>query len=449
MSVRPLVLAALLVAAALAGCIQQPSTPASTTPTLPLPSAINFTKAVIVDAGRIASEPSIKVAKDGTILIAAPTGSVKYATRPQDLAVEGPNGAGQSAIWTSKDGGKSWTFAQMSPLPYHDALPGAGDADLAIDSKGTIYMADQLGLALEVVSTSHDNGATWQEATPLGSGVPDVDRMWMWPDPATAGTVYMNYDHNTQSINVAKTTDEGKTWTAVSASPDSTSPGPIVATNQTVAFTYFGSGINYVHSEDKGTTWKVDEIAKDHKELFDHFPITVADAAGTLYVLWQEHDGDVTNTAYVYSHDAGKTWSPKVVAFSQKGRGLFLWAAAGSPGKLGLSWYESPEGTKPDSKFYEHAAVILGADGPNETRQALDARVSDEPALPYPPCENGTTCTSGRELGDFQQCAIAPDGTLVMSYVVVKDAMSGGHVAFAKLSEGPKLLDAPLDPWVV
>jgi photosystem II stability/assembly factor-like uncharacterized protein len=430
--------------ATLAGCVQAPNGAPASAPAASLPSALNLSKPVVVDATRIASEPSIKVTKTGVILVAAPTGSVKYATRPQDLAVEAPNGAAQSAIWTSKDNGKTWSFAQMAPLPYHDALPGAGDADLAIDSKGTIYMADQLGLALEVVSTSNDNGATWTEATPLGSGVPDVDRMWMWPDPATAGTVYMNYDHNAVSINVAKTTDAGKTWSAVETDAPSTSPGPIVATNQTVAFTSFqGQDILYTHSEDKGMTWKSDVIAKDHKGLFDHFPITVADTAGTLYVLWQEHDGDKTNTAYVSSHDAGKTWSPKVIAFSETGKALFLWAAAGSPGKLGLSWYESPD----NAKFYEHAGEVIGADAPSP--QTWDERVGGDAALPYPPCESGTTCTSGRELGDFQQCAIAPDGTLVMSYVIVKDAMSGGHVAFARVDEGPKLLDSTPEPWVV
>src|SRR5581483_5751400 len=171
---------------------------------------------------------------------------------------------------------------------------------------------------------------------------------------------------------------------------------------------------------------------KDHKKLFDHFPQTFADSNGTLYVAWNEVDGDSTALAYVYSHDAGKTWSDKVVALNHKGKSLFLWGAAGSAGRVGFSWYEAPD---PAGKYYTQAAILTSADTP--TPQVFEARVSDTPALPYPPCESGTACTSGRELGDFQMCAVAPDGSLVVSYVVVKDAPSGGHIAFARLAQGP------------
>jgi len=407
-----------------------------------------------VDKTRIASEPSVKVGKDGTLFISAPTGSVKYATRPQDVAVEGDRGFLQSAIWVSRDNGTSWTFAQMGALPYHSPLPGAGDSDLAIDSAGTIFMADQLGLADEVVSTSHDNGASWQAASPLGSGLPDVDRMWLWPDPQQAGIAYMDYDHNEVGLNVAKTTDDGKTWTAVQAAGDSTAPGPIVATDKVVAFSYeTGRDLNFVRSQDKGLTWTVGAIAKDHDVggFVDLFPQTFADRAGNLYVAWMEAgnttDGKPgTAVAYSVSMDAGTTWSPKHVPFVLPGAGLFLWGAAGSDGRIGFTWYESPD----KDKYYEHAGIVLDAHGGASI--ASDVRVDGSPSLPYPPCQNGVGCTQGRELGDFQQCAIGPDGKLVAAFVVV-DAENGnqGHVAFAKLVQGPSLF-APgetLTPWVV
>ncbi|MES2153724.1 MAG: sialidase family protein [bacterium] len=455
---------ALFVGAILAGC--SGSTPAPTTTTQPpvqrgIP-AMTFAKPVTVDGARIASEPSIKVAKDGTIFVTAPTGTVKYATRPFDLPVMAGKGAFQSAIWSSRDNGTTWAFADtLGVLPYHSALPGGGDADLAIDAAGTIFMADQEGLANEAVSTSHDNGATWEAAGPLGSGVPDTDRMWLWPDPTTPGTVYMNYDMNGRQINVAKTTDDGKTWTAVFTPAASTAPGPIVATNQTVAFSYNnGAALEFVHSEDKGLTWKQDDLKDNGTAIqsgaIDLFPQTFADTKGTLYIAWLEAGTTANGTkgnavAYIFSHDAGKTWSPKTVAFTLPGAAIFLWGTAGSSGRIGFSWYEAP---KPAGAYYIHAGIVIDAD--TDEPMMVDARVQTMPARPDPPCTNGVGCTSGRELGDFQQCAITPDGTLVVSYVVVSGLNeagqpNGGHITFARLAEGPKLLDGTdtFTPWRV
>jgi len=463
MRAYPILVASLLCAGVLAGCAGNGPTTSTTSnppPAETLP-AMHFLPQVTVDGARIASEPSIKVGKDGTLFICAPTGSVKYATRPQDLPVEATKGAFQSAIWSSHDNGTTWKFADTAALlPYHDALPGAGDCDLAIDAANTIFMADQLGLADEVVSTSHDNGASWAAASPLGSGVPDVDRMWLWPDPTTPGTVYMNFDHNGVEIDVAKTTDDGKTWTAVATPSSSTAPGPIVATNKTVAFAYNnGNNLEYVHSEDKGLTWKQVDMQENGKPILsgavDLFPQTFADSAGTIYIAWLQ-SGKVNGTAgtavaYIYSHDAGATWSTSQVAFTLPGAGIFLWGAAGSSGRIGFSWYEA---TNPAGPYFEHAGIVVGAD--TDKPLTVHTRVTTQPARQDAPCNGGVGCTSGRELGDFQQCAVAPDGTFVVAFVIVNGtsetgAPNGGHVTYARLAEGPKLIEGTdtFVPWRV
>lgn len=439
------ILLACALLATLAGCVQPPpATPAS--PPSTDASALAFAPAVTVDAARIASEPSIKLAANGWLFISAPTGEVKYATRPQDATVEADKGIGQSAVWRSKDNGATWQFlAGLGPAPYRSAYPGGGDSDLAVDGKGTIYLTDQAGLAVEDVSVSHDGGNTWDGGSALGSGEPDVDRMWLWPDPQAPGTVYMNFDHNDLSIDVSKTTDGGNTWTATKAADFSNSPGPIVATPSVVAFTAFdGDKITFVHSEDKGATWKHDEIGKGHGKIVDLFPGTVADTAGSLYVSWLEQAGNGTALAYVFSKDSGKTWSAPRILDQRPGTAVFLWSAAGAPGRLGFSWYDAPD---PGKEWMERAAVVTGAD--TDAPTVRDAQVSDKPTRVGPPCTDGTACTSGREYGDFQQCAIGPDGRLVVAYVTVISAQDGGRITFAKQASGPLLLDAAPSPWVV
>ena len=438
-----LVLAALLVA----GCAQ-PGT--DTTTDGPgaggQEGALTFEPAVTVDATRIASEPSIKATKDGTLFVSAPTGQVKYATRPQDALVEADKGIGQSAIWRSKDGGATWQFlAGVGPTSYHSPMPGGGDSDLAVDGAGTIYMTDQFGLVVEDVSISKDNGDTWETGSAVASGEGDVDRQWLWPDPETPGHVYMVFDHTGVSIDVSKTTDGGKTWSVTKATSFTTSPGPIVATPRVVAFTAFDEDrIVFVHSEDKGKTWKEDEVGKGHGEIADLFPGTVADTAGTLYVSWLEKSGDGTALSYVFSKDDGQTWSAPRVLAQRPGVAVFMWSAAGAPGRLGFSWYDAPD---PAKEWWERAALVTGAD--TDAPTVLEAQVSDVPTRVGPPCTNGTACTSGREYGDFQQCAVTPDGDLVLAYVTVVSAQAGGRITYARQSGGPKMLDSAPDPWVV
>jgi hypothetical protein len=414
-----------------------PSPAAVAVPSLP---TLSFLPAVTVDPVRIASEPSVTVEKDGTILVSAPTGTVKYATRPQDLLVEAPRGAFQSALWMSKDGGKTFQFVNLDGiLPYHGVEPGGGDSALAIDAKGTVYMNDQIGLAAEAVSESTDGGKTWNRGTPLGAGTVDTDRAWMIPDPTTPGTVYLVVDHTGVDIVVAKTTDGGATWAAHDSGAPSTSPGPIVAAKGLVAFSYFGQNqVNFVASYDQGSTWKQTTIAKGTIGD-DHFPQTLIDQNGTLYVAWTDKGG----IGYARSHDMGHTWSAPSILVPLNTTHTFLWGVAGAGGRLGFSWYDAKDS---QGQWFETAAIVTGADSANP--QYVVSRVSDVPARTGPPCDQGTACTSGREFGDFQSCAITPDGDLVVAYNHVISAQAGALVAFDRVASATKLWTAAPTPWV-
>ncbi len=454
MRVLPLAAALLTFTALLAGCASSDPDEASDDGASTEPWSVSFGEPVMVDAERIASEPTVKAAADGSYLVCAPTGNIKYATRPQDLPVMADKGAFQSAIWRSTDNGTTWARVGTMGLPYHSPMPGGGDCDMATDAGGAVYMTDQVGLATEVVSVSHDNGASWAAGSPLASGDVGVDRQWLRADPTEPGVVYLVYNLQARGITVSKTTDGGATWTAVTATSYSAPPGTMVAVNGTVAFAHDnggGQGFGFVHSEDGGATWTEATAGTDRTQFLDFFPQLFSDRAGTLYLAWTETGepdaagNATTSVAYVYSHDLGATWSEKTVAFARSGRVLFLWGAAGSAGRVGFSWYEAPD---PQGDYFVHGALVDAADTP--APRFAQARVDPVPARSGPPCESGSTCLEGRELGDYQSVAVDPEGHLLVSYVRVLSAQDGGRVMFARSNETALFLPGETyAPWVV
>ncbi|MHB8604090.1 MAG: sialidase family protein [Thermoplasmatota archaeon] len=454
-----LLVALLLTAVVAAGCLgaQKAAQPVSTQ-SLPVKlPALTFLPAVTVDAARIASEPSVRLDAKGGIYVAAPTGTIKYATRPQDLATEIDKGAFQGAIWKSEDGGKTFKFLDSgNPVPYHTQWPGGGDSEIAIDPKGWVYVADQLGLVTESISYSTDGGKTWQAGSPDASGTVGNDRQWMWPT-TKAGELWMVVDGQTnQGIIVSHTTDAAQNWQGQYVTPYDNSPGPITVINSganvgVVAFGVYtpdSAGDPTVwYTKDQGKTWKHALPAVGHGTTDDFFPQTVADTAGNLYLAWVEKSGDGHDIKLAVSKDGGDTWSAPMLVHHQVGTAIFMSAVAGDAGRLGFSWYGAVD---PDKEWYEESAVVWGADTMANMTHTY-ARVDPKPIRVGAPCQSGSTCTSGRELGDFQSVAVGPDGLLRFSYVHVLSAQDGGRVTFAQEdATGPKLfVNGPPTPWVV
>ncbi|HVL86861.1 MAG TPA: sialidase family protein [Candidatus Thermoplasmatota archaeon] len=410
------------------------------------PEALAFLPAVFVDAVRVASEPSVKVARDGTIYVAGPTGTIKYATRPQDAipnAREG--GILQGGIWVSRDGGLTFAYsAGLGPSPYQSAQPGGGDSDIAIDGNGRVYVTDQMGLAAEHVKYSDDGGRTWTASTTPGSAdITPVDRQWLRSDPDEPGHVYLNFNNIGNGIAVTQTRDGGATWSGRVVTSRSTAPGPLVTLpGGFVGFSYYEGGLFFTRSDDHGRTWSDVEIP-GVGGLTDFFPVAFGDAAGTLYISWAERRGSDSALAYAVSVDRGRTWSEPRTLAQVPGIMLFSWGVGGDAGRAGFVWYEAPD---PNGEWYEEAAVALGLDGPEP--RVVRARVQPEAVRVGPPCTSGSTCTSGREFGDFQMVSVTPDGFLVVAYVQVLSAFDGGRLVFAKQAAGPRLFDAPPATWI-
>ncbi len=447
---RPLLVALVLTAATvLAGCASPELAEESPAAVITDPfDVLTFAAPLIVDASRIASEPSISVAADGTIFIAAPTGVIKYATRPQDAIQHADKGIYQGAIWRSTDGGGSFEhLAGLGPTPYHTAQPGGGDSDIAIDGNGRVYVTDQFGFFTEVVQWSDDNGVTWEGSVAPASGEPPVDRQWLTVDPEVPGHVFLHYNRIGYGFTVSETRDGGATWASRQVSESGGPSGRGLALpGGWYGFAFRSSdGIGIVRSTDGGATFNDFTLPVAVGAVADFFPSLFVDTAGTMYVSWMEATSGGARVAYTYSKDQGATWAPTTIAYEQPGYGTFSWGVAGDAGRVAFVWYGAED---PDTDWFVESVVLVGAD--TDEPRATYARVDPAPIRVGRPCESGSTCTSGRELGDFFEAAIAPDGKLLVAYVRVLNAEDGGRVAFAKQADGVKLyLGAPPAPWVV
>jgi photosystem II stability/assembly factor-like uncharacterized protein len=138
--------------------------------------------------------------------------------------------AGQILLKT-QDWGKTWT--EVSPdltrnekakqgkggVPYTNEAVGAenyGTIAYVIESpheKGVIWTGSDDGL----VQLTRDNGKTWTNVTPKGLQECLVNAIEVSPhDPGTAYIATTRYKFNDYTPGLYKTTDYGKTWTAIS-----------------------------------------------------------------------------------------------------------------------------------------------------------------------------------------------------------------------------------------
>jgi hypothetical protein len=294
-----------------------------------------------------------------------------------------------------------------------------GDIDLAIASAPNeagnynLYVSS-LNLASVNAATSMDNGASFSQ-TPVQAGLPVDDREWI----AAFGsqTSLLSYhDVATNNIDILRSDNGGALYTQIARAiplgdyketsnelgnlvidhrnlPDHT--GGFYAYQSFVAPSKSGGSHNneafLAVSADGGHTWTDRSIpcsvAPASTSLDHNFPNVSVDPAGHVWYAWSNNRSIGTAT----SADHGQTWTCSGTV-STGSQAIFPWLAATSAG-VDLVYYGAPTRTR--QTFYVNFVQNLtgsptGWGAPQRLLAVHKGAV----------CEEGVTCSTGRQLFD-------------------------------------------------
>jgi len=365
------------------------------------------------------------------------------------LYIDSPTGigGGQSGnLWISKDHGDTWEAHDYG----RNAL-GSGDSYTAIASDGTIYYTD-LYLWSSTIDTSKDGGDTWIR-NPLATVTRVGDRQWLAMGPtvgtfpgAQSETLYMIYNDIPQGLVIQRSqwSSRGLMWTMGNhRTPVTSSVGSRdhFAVDQNDGTIYLpnkdGGGIAIYVSTDGADSFSRYQVLTTDEDVQNIFIAADVDDEGNVYLAWstQEH------VFLGVSTDKARTWSITRVTDTD-GTRVMPWVTVGDPGRVALTWYDTPEtnGTSDeitDADWGAYAAI---------TTDALSENVSFliTPILDYVHTggirTTGTGGNADRDLGDFFTCDVDEMGRLIVTFGNDGDDGPGARkskVMFAKQLESP------------
>ena len=289
-------------------------------------------------------------------------------------------------FWTSNNGGTTWSGGCGIDVT---GQTGDGDPVVGYDLNGNVYQGgiDSGGVS---IASSTDNGKTWNKAVIASAVSGDfADKPWLQIDTNASSPNKNNlYVSNTMfasnsnsTIYVSHSTDSGKTWSIVQASPTAVYPNFVnqfsdlaIGSDGTVYLTYLNcpatstctgqkSTMYIQKSTDGGKTWST-QVAVDTPTLapgscgfYGCLPNTserVSDIPsigidntgglrnGRLYVTDYSWTGSYMQVRVTSSLDGGATWSaPVAVAPSSDTHDQFFpWLNVDGKGKVGVTWLD-------------------------------------------------------------------------------------------------------------
>lgn len=371
-----------------AGCATPSDEPAPTSEPTPAPKLLEFRSPI--DLGSKARPGAVGTscqdsAADGDCGLGEPQVEVDavgtiYVSGVCCLTVPPP-------VYVSRDGGA--TFTELSSNGAREAFGIEGD--FAIDDDGTMYFADiEFAATFQVTVWDKDGNFIHHTKWPAP---PLVDRDWIRAD--RSGHLY--YVYNTGSAtNTYTSTDGGRTWSPMYVHQTPWGLGMAVSGPTDGSLWILGDG-RADYTNDGGATWTLEDTSAPGG---GNFPVGAFDDGGNLYVA-SVTDGTVNVARRT---PVGEWLQP--VNVSGPGSHRMPWMAAGRDGAAVVAWYGANE--TDSSNHYLHVGVTRDW-GATWTWQIADS----EAVLSGP---------FGRDLLDFFQVELGPDGAV--------------HIAYSKLPPG-------------
>lgn len=348
-------------------------------------------------------------------------------------------------VYTSNDGGKSWT-----PSFQSDVLRDTGDPAVAYGPDGTGYFAvlTSRGHPLEVKpeKPAHNwdgrktllyrlppGGTKWEgPATMLFA-----DREYIAVDDTRGpfhGRVYVSGDPRPGSGFVVFTsTDGGRSFPdgqgALSDNSGASIGNIVVASDGTVIGAYADPGhVRAVFSTDGGKTLQPSVVVdtfvraggrKDarHNNV-NHFMSVGIDRSGSryndrVYVTWPDRRTGHAKAWFAYSTDKGRTWSNARIITDNPANDttdqFMPTVAVNRDGVVGVLWYDRRD--NPDNRSY-YARFIASLDGGETWLPSV--RVSAEPFVSGPVAQKSAFPGNG---GDTAGLVATADGAFYPSWI--------------------------------
>jgi hypothetical protein len=480
-SLRPLVLAAVLGLVVVAGLLPGSGAAAPPATTFAAPLYVDQTLAggeptVFADAlhGRLiytSHEGTTHLYRDG--VVSSPWGNFSFVS----------NYCNQVNVWTSPDGGVNWYRDRYldTPCPTSPAInTGFSDPDLTQDAGGRVYNTG-INLVNDALFSSVDGGQTWDKGT---ADCHDGDRPWL--AGAKANQVFMGTDtlegsgsgHEVFVSNDGGSTcsatgiadngslPDGGSWSAFGKlyydQPQSTVVEPAIFMHGDGSFgvgisTMPNAGSSFTpHEGFRGTT------------MYAHWPAIAVDKSGTVYVVWDTDDrqagtsggcnGAQTPAAnsimMISTKDLGHTWSAPVAVAHPGTRVFWPWIAAGDAGNVSVVWYQTEQQDgMPDLDCQTGHVHVMESSLTDATSKSPKGAAVDAAGRAVHVgwvCQGGTTCVAtgqDRRLGDYFTNALDARGCVLIATgdTRLTDPATGGpyptaRPLFLRQNGGPRLI---------
>jgi len=448
-SLRPLVLAAVLGLVVVAGLLPGSGAAAPPATTSAAPLYVDQTLAggeptVFADAlhGRLiytSHEGTTHLYRDG--IVSSPWGNFSFVS----------NYCNQVNVWTSPDGGVNWYRDRYldTPCPPSPAInTGFSDPDLTQDAGGRVYNTG-INLVNDALFSSVDGGQTWDKGT---ADCHDGDRPWL--AGAKANQVFMGTDtlegsgsgHEVFVSNDGGSTcsatgiadngslPDGGSWSAFGKlyydQPQSTVVEPAIFMHGDGSFgvgisTMSNGGSSFTpHEGFRGTT------------MYAHWPAIAVDKSGTVYVVWDTDNrqagtsggcnGAQTPAAnsimMISTKDLGQTWSAPVAVAHPGTRVFWPWIAAGDAGNVSVVWYQTEQQDgMPDldcQTGHVHVMESSLTDAMSKSPKGAAVDAAGRAVHVGWVCQGGTTCVAtgqDRRLGDYFTNALDARGCVTIA----------------------------------